>query len=180
MIAPNIWEFSSKSLMSWAAAYAIWEPISYKLFPAIFKASTTQEYYNHRKFSFATVATGDFLYSTMLFLVAQQVINNIWGGAAVLGLSDWMKRLGIFLGIQWLGDLSFYGIVKSLPDRLTPRYLDFFKRYGADVGIGAPIGDSIYGIIWLSLTQFVATHFTVWIQTFLITTFLFVMLIVSW
>jgi hypothetical protein len=179
MIAPNIWNFSGNSLLSWVAAYALWEPISYIIFPTIFKATTTQEYYNPRKFSFAIVASGDFLYSTLLFLVAQYVIKNIFGTASVLSIGDWTKRLITFLGIQWIGDLSFYGIVKSLPDKLTPKYLDFFKRYGADVGIGAPIGDSLYGIVWLSLTQMMATYMPTWIQLFLIVAFLFLTLIVS-
>ena len=180
MISPNIWQFSGQSLMSWTAAYAIWEPISYKLFPAVFRAKTTQEYYNRRNFSFATVAAGDFLYSTMLLLVAQWAIGFLFGSGPVASIYDWIKRLLLFLGVQWIGDLSFYGIVKSLPDKWTPRYLDFFKRYGADVGIGAPIGDSIYGIIWLTLTQLVATFMSSWVQVFLITTFLFLTLIVSY
>ncbi len=180
MIEPNIWNFSAKSLVSWMAAYAVWEPISYKLFPAIFKAATTQEYYNPRNFSFATVALGDFLYSTMLFLVAQQVIGGLFGpGPSVRTLTDWLYRLAIFIGVQWIGDLSFYGIVKSLPQSITPRYLEFFKRYGADVGIGAPIGDSLYGIVWLSLTQWMATNVADWLQWFLIVSFLFLTLVVS-
>ena len=178
MITPNIWEFSTKSLSSWASAYAIWEPISYILFPILFKAKTTQEYYNHKKFSFFTVATGDFLYSTLLFLVAQNVIGNLFG-SSVGNLWEWSKRLITFIGIQWIGDLSFYAFVKGLPDRLTPKYLDFFKRYGADVGIGAPIGDSLYAIVWLSLTQIMATYVPSWIQLLLIVAFLFLTLIVT-
>jgi hypothetical protein len=180
MITPNIWKFSGESLMNWVAAYSVWEPISYKLFPAYFKAKTTQEYYDKKNFSFATVATGDFLYSTMLFLVAQYGIGQFFGSGQVGGLFEWIKRLLFFIGVQWVGDLSFYGIVKSLPAKWTPRYLDFFKRYGKDVGIGAPIGDSIYGIIWLSLTQLMATFVPAWLQVFLITSFLFLMLIVSY
>lgn len=180
MIQPNIWTFSATSLVSWMAAYALWEPISYKLFPMLFKASTTQEYYNARKFSFGVVALGDFLYSTMLFLVAQQVIGYIFGaGSSVGNVWEWSKRLLTFIGIQWVGDLSFYGLVKSLPTAWTPRYLEFFKRYGAQVGIGAPIGDSLYGIVWLTLTQLVATNIATWLQWFLIVTFLFFTLVVT-
>jgi hypothetical protein len=179
MITPNIWSFSPQSLMAWMAAYAVWEPISYKVFPAIFKAATTQEYYNPRKFSFGVVAAGDFLYSTLLFLVAQQIIAHAFGSAGVSDVWQWGKRLLTFLGVQWVGDLSFYALVKSLPEAWTPRYLDFFKRYGAQVGLGAPIGDSLYGIVWLTLTQLVATHVPAWLQTFLITAFLFITLIVS-
>ena len=181
MIQPNIWTFSTQSLVSWMAAYAIWEPISYKLFPMLFKASTTQEYYNPRKFSFGVVALGDFLYSTMLFLVAQQVIGYIFGfGTGVVNIWEWSKRLLTFIGVQWVGDLSFYGLVKSLPEKWTPRYLEFFKRYGAQVGIGAPIGDSLYGIVWLTLTQLVATNIATWLQWFLIVTFLFLTLVVTY
>lgn len=180
MIQPNIWNFSVQSLTSWMAAYAIWEPISYKIFPTLFKASTTQEYYNPKRFSFATVAAGDFLYSTMLFLVAQQVIGYVFGvGTAVANVWEWFKRLLTFIGVQWVGDLSFYGFVKALPERLTPRYLEFFKRYGAQVGLGAPIGDSLYGIVWLTLTQFMASSVPAWLQWFFITTFLFFTLVVS-
>lgn len=179
MISPNIWNFSGKSLLSWTSAYAVWEPISYIIFPMIFKAKTTQEYYNPKRFSFATVAAGDFLYSTVLFLIAQNVIMNFFGIGPVANIWEWSKRLLTFLGIQWIGDLSFYAIVKSLPEKLTPRYLDFFKRYGADVGIGAPIGDSLYGIVWLSLTQVMATYVPNWIQLALIVAFLFFTLIVS-
>ena len=179
MITPNIWDFSPKSLVSWTSAYAIWEPISYIIFPMIFKAKTTQEYYNSKKFSFATVALGDYLYSTLLFLIAQNVIANFFGTGSISTVWEWSKRLMTFIGVQWIGDLSFYAIVKSLPEKLTPKYLDFFKRYGADVGIGAPIGDSLYGIVWLSLTQIMATYVPNWIQLALIVTFLFLTLIVS-
>ena len=180
MIQPNIWSFSAQSLTSWMAAYAIWEPISYKIFPTLFKAQTTQEYYNPKRFSFAVVAMGDFLYSTMLFLVAQQVIGYVFGaGSIITNIWEWCKRLLTFIGVQWVGDLSFYGFVKSLPEKWTPRYLDFFKRYGAQVGIGAPIGDSLYGIVWLSLTQWMASNVPQWLQWFFITTFLFFTLVVS-
>ena len=90
------------------AAYAVWEPLSYKIFPALFQASTTQEYYNPKKFSFGIVALGDFLYSTMLLLIAQQVIGYVFGfGTSVVGIFEWTKRLLVFLGVQWIGDLSF-------------------------------------------------------------------------
>lgn len=180
MIVPNIWEFSTKSISSWTAAYAVWEPISYVLFPMMFKASTVREYYNRKKFSFATVAAGDFLYSTVIFLIAQNIITNVFGMGAVANIIEWIKRLITFIGIQWIADLSFYGFVISLPDKFTPKYLDFFKRYGSEVGVGAPIGDTLYGIVWLSLTQIMATYIPNWIQLALITAFLFFTLIVSY
>lgn len=179
MITPNIWDFSTKSLSSWAAAYAIWEPISYLVIPTLVSAKTAKEYYNPKKFSFATVAAGDFLYSTMLFLVAQNVIGNLFG-KTVGNTIDWLKRFLIFTGVQWLGDFSFYGLVKALPEKYSPAYLEFFKRYGSEIGFSAIIGNSLYGIIWLSLTQMIASYVPSWIHLFLIVTFLFLTLVVSY
>ena len=55
------------------------------------------------------------------------------------------------------------------------------SAYGkADVGIGAPIGDSLYGLVWFLTTQFVATSVPQWLQVTLITLFMFVTLVVSY
>lgn len=173
MIIPNIFRFSADNLLAWTSAYAIWEPISYYVFPAIFKAATTQEYYSRKAFNFGQVAFGDYIYSTILFLIAQYVITAWFGVSAPVNWSEWIKRLATFLGIQWAGDLTFYGIVKNIPSAYTNRYIDFFQRYGKDVGIGAPIGDSLYGIVWFLIMQLITSRLSTWSQTLLITTFLF-------
>lgn len=173
MITPNIFRFSGENLLAWTSAYAIWEPISYYVFPAIFKAATTQEYYNRKNFSFGQVAFGDYIYSTILFLIGQYVISEWFGLSTAANWSEWTKRLLTFLGIQWTGDLTFYGIVKQIPAKYSNRYIDFFQRYGKEVGIGAPIGDSMYGIVWLLVMQLLTSQLSVWAQTLLITTFLF-------
>lgn len=173
MITPNIFSFSGSNLLAWTAAYSLWEPISYFLFPAVFKAATTQEYYNPRKFPFAVVAFGDFIYSTILLIVAQTVITNVFGLGVSANWQDWIKHLGIFLGIQWIGDLSFYGFITQVKKYYTNKYIDFFSRYGAQVGIGAPIGDSIYATIWLLTTQLVGNLMPTWAQVLAIVTFMF-------
>ena len=178
MITPNIWQFSAKSMLSWAAAYSIWEPISYLLIPTLVSAKTAKEYYNPKKFSFTTVVTGDFLYSTMLFLVAQNVIGRLFSSSVGNGF-DWLLRFLTFTGVQWLGDASFYGLVKSLPEKYNLAYLDFFKRYGSEIGINAPIGNTLYGIVWFTLTQLMATYVPDWLQLFFIVSFLFLMVIVA-
>lgn len=178
MISPNIWNFSWPTLLAWTAAYALWEPISYYVFPALFKASTTQEYYNAKKFPFAIVAFGDYIYSTFLLLVSQQVITAAAGSAAPTNWLSWFGRFAGFVGVQWAGDLTFWNIIKRVP--LKNKYVDFFQRYGKDVGIGAPIGDSLYGLVWFLTTQMVATHFPQWLQVAAITLFMFVTLVVSY
>ena len=177
-VTPNIWNFSWSTLLAWTAAYALWEPISYFIFPALFKAKTTQEYYNPAKFPFAIVAFGDYIYSTFLLLIAQQTITSFSGPAAPANWLSWFGRLAGFIGVQWTGDLAFWQIIKNLP--LKNKYVDFFQRYGADVGIGAPIGDSLYGLVWLLTTQFVASAVPQWLQVTLITLFMFVTLVVSY
>ena len=178
MISPNIWAFSWTTLLAWTAAYAIWEPISYFVLPAIFKAATTQEYYDHRKFPFAIVAYGDYIYSTFLLLIAQQVVSAFAGVAAPATWLSWFGRFAGFVGVQWIGDLSFWAIIKDLP--LKNKYVDFFQRYGRDVGIGAPIGDSLYGLVWFLTTQGVASFLPEWLQLTLIVLFMFGTLVVSY
>lgn len=177
-VIPNIWNFSWSTLLAWTAAYALWEPISYFLFPIIFKAKTTQEYYNPAKFPFAVVAFGDYIYSTFLLLIAQQAISAFSGPVAPASWTSWFGRLAGFIGVQWTGDFAFWQIIKRVP--LKNKYVDFFQRYGADVGIGAPIGDSLYGAVWLLTTQFVAGTVPEWLQVTLITLFMFATLVVSY
>jgi hypothetical protein len=180
MPTPNIFSFSGENLLAWTSAYALWEPISYFLFPAAFKAATTQEYYNPKKFPFAIVAFGDYIYSTMIFIVAQVAITSLFGTSTAPNWLEWAKRLGLFLGIQWISDLSFYGFITQVGKVYKNKYIDFFNRYGSQVGIGAPIGDSIYAIIWLLTTQFVASVMPIWSQVFAIATFLFMTLVFSY
>jgi hypothetical protein len=180
MIAPNIFTFSTTNLVSWTAAYAILEPFSYYLFPALFKAQTTQDYYNPKKFPFPIVAFGDYIYSTILYLIAQQIIPRVLAtsAAGIPTVGAWLLHFLVFTVIQWVGDLSFWNIIKRL--KPTTRYIDFFQRYGKEVGVGAPIGDTLYGILLLGLTQLVASNFPLWASLLAISVFMFGTLIVSW
>jgi hypothetical protein len=178
MITPNIFQFSGTSLLAWGAAYAIYEPITYFVIPALLKSKTVQEYYNYKKTPFAIVAFGDFIYSTFLLLVAQQVIKYTLGAPKSISIATWILSFLMFVGVQWIGDLSFYSIIQQIPP-LT-NYIDFFQRYTKEVGIGAAIADSIYGSFWFILTQLMASYASVWLQTTLITLFMFVTLVVSY
>jgi hypothetical protein len=177
-LKPDIWQFSSTSLLAFTSAYAIWEPISYYLIPQIFKAQTTRQYYDKNFFSFATVAGGDFIYTSMLFLIAQRVIASLFGASGPASALDWIKRLTTFIAVQWVGDLTFWQIISRVPAKGN-KYIDFFQRYGKDVGVGAPIGDSLYSIVWFTLTQLTASYAPSWLQVLLISSFLFLTLILS-
>lgn len=178
MITPNIFQFNSTSLLAWIAAYSIYEPITYFVIPAILKSKTVQEYYNYKKIPFAIVAFGDFIYSTFLLLVAQQVIKHTIGAPSNISLATWILSFLLFVGVQWVGDVSFFSFIQRIPP--ITKYIDFFQRYTKEVGIGAAIADSIYGIFWFILTQLMASYAPVWLQTTFITLFMFATLVVSY
>ena len=171
----DIFTFSGQSLLAWTASYAILEPASFVIIPKISKAQTTQEYYN--KFPIPIVVFGDFIYSTFLFLISQQVIGFFFHGLPPKTILQWSQRFLTFVAVQWAGDLSFFTLISNL--KFSNRYIDFFQRYGKDVSLGAPIGDSIYGLAWFILAQLMI-YVPIWLQTTLISLFLFGTLVVSY
>jgi hypothetical protein len=171
----DIFQFSAQSLLAWTASYAILEPASFYIIPMVSKGKTTQEYYS--KFPFAILAFGDFIYSTFLFLVAQQVIGLVFKTAAKSVL-DWVLRFLTFVAVQWTGDLSYFALISQL--KPTTKYIDFFQRYGKEATLGAPIGDSVYGLAWFILAQLTLAYAPIWLQTAAISLFLFGTLVVSY
>ena len=172
----DIFQFSAQSLLAWTAAYAVLEPASFYIIPMVSKGKTTQEYYS--KFPFAILAFGDFIYSTFLFLVAQQVITLIFKTTPPKSVIQWLLRFATFTAVQWTGDLSYFALISQL--KPTTKYIDFFQRYGKDANLGAPIGDSVYGLAWFILSQLTLTYAPIWLQATAITLFLFGTLVVSY
>jgi hypothetical protein len=178
MITPNIFTFSFDNLISWSSAYAIYEPITYFLIPYFFRSKTVLEYYNPAKTPVSIVTFGDYIYSTFLLLVSQIVITSFLGSGSPTNILAWIYRFFIFIIIQWIGDISFYQIISRLQP--TTKYIDFFQRYGKDVGLGAPIGDSLYGVGWFILYQLMASFVPTPIKMTLIVLFMFGVLIFSY
>jgi hypothetical protein len=174
----NIFTFGWQNILAWTAAYCILEPISYFVIPAFSHSKSVAEYYDMRRTPVAMVVFGDYIYSTFLFLVAQAVIAQTIGTPASLSILDWLRCFGIFTAVQWSGDLTFYSIISQLPK--TSKYIDFFQRYGKEVGISAPIGDSIYGLCWFLLMQGVAMFAPYWSQVTAIVLFMFGTLVLSY
>jgi hypothetical protein len=178
MISPNIFTFSFDNLLSWSSAYAIYEPITYFLIPYFFRSKTVSEYYNPSKTPVSIVTFGDYIYSTFLLLISQMVITSVLGTTAPSNIIQWCIRFFMFIAVQWVGDISFYQIISRLSP--TTKYIDFFQRYGKDVGIGAPIGDSLYGVGWFILYQIMASFVSIPVKMTLIVLFMFGVLIFSW
>lgn len=121
---------------------------------------------------------GDFIYSTFILLISQQVIHLTVGAPSFASLASWIHALLVFLGIQWASDFSFYQLITRVPP--VTRYIDFFQRYTKEVSFTAILGDSAYGVVWLSLAQALATYVPSWLQVTAITLFLFGTLVVSY
>ena len=172
MSAASIFQFSPASLLGWCAAYALWEPVSFFLIRATSKARTVGEYYDPQRMPVPVVFFGDFIYSTFILLVSQAV-------GAGLGIRGIVANLGVFLGTQWTSDFLWYLLVSALP-KGTSRYVDFFQRYTREVGVGALVGDSLYGLVWLALAQGLITYVPVWAQMAAIVLFMFGTLVVSY
>lgn len=172
----DIFQFSPQSLLAWTASYAILEPASFYIIPQVSKAKTTQEYYS--KFPFAILAFGDFIYSTFLFLIAQQVISLVFKTSPPKSIIQWLLRFAMFTAVQWTGDLSYFALISQL--KPTTKYIDFFQRYGKEAMLGAPIGDTVYGLAWFILAQLTLTYAPVWLQATAITLFMFGTLVVSY
>ena len=172
----DIFQFSPQSLIAWMAAYAVLEPASFYIILKVSKGKTTQEYYS--KFPFAILAFGDFIYSTFLLLVAQQVIALIFKQSPPKSVIQWLLRFATFTAVQWTGDLSYFALISQL--KPTTKYIDFFQRYGKEATLGAPIGDTVYGLAWFILAQLAITYAPLWLQITAITLFLFGTLVVSY
>lgn len=174
----DLWQFGPQSLLALTAGYSIIEPISYYLIPQLSKSSTVKEYYNHKKIPFPIVASGDYLYSVILFILAQQVISGIYGGAKTVTIFDWLIRFLIFCVVQWIGDFSWYKLITNIAP--STKYIDFFQRYTKQVGAGALVGDSLYGLGWFSVSQLIAIYIPIWLQVVLVVAFIFGSIVVSY
>jgi hypothetical protein len=177
-MAQSVFTFSPTSLLAWTAAYAIWEPISYFVIRAASSAKTVGEYYDPKRMPIPVVFFGDYIYSTFILLIAQQLIGAVLGTASLSSPTGWIHALLVFLGIQWVSDFSFYQLITRVPP--VTRYIDFFQRYTKEVSFNAILGDSAYGVVWLSLSQALATYIPSWLQVTAITLFLFGTLVVSY
>jgi hypothetical protein len=174
----DIWTYSASTLLAWTAAYAVYEPMTYIAYPYLLQAKTVQEYYNPKRVPFAIVAFGDYIYSTFLFLVALAIVPIVFGISTPKTVTDWCLRLALFFVVQWTGDFAFYQIIQRVPP--FTRYIDFFQRYTKEVSIGALIGDSLYGIGWFLLTQWMASYASEQTMVTILALFLFGTLVVSY
>jgi len=171
----SVWQFTSKNLLAWTAAFAMMEPVSYFVIPALSRSKTVAEYYDPSRTSVAMVTFGDYIYSTFLYMAALTIIPIIWTRTP----PTFIIGFAVFLIIQWIGDFSWYGLLQVWPERWSGKYIDFFRRYTNDVSVSAPIGDSLYGLAWFTLTWLCMTYVPPSLQIGAISLFMFGCLVLS-
>jgi len=172
----EIYQFHPTVLFYWLVAFAIWEWLFVSVSLRVSKAATFQEYYT--KLPSWVPITGDFLYSTLIFLAAQWVFPLIRGV-----FPDTIPSLAVFIigfiAVQWTFDLTYGFIVSKLPST-TSRYVDFFQRYIKEFGFVAAIGDTLYGLVWIAITWTLLKYVPMSVALFILITALFMWIVIKW
>lgn len=142
-------------LLAWTSAFVIVETITNTFLWWQFRMSpnsTVHEYYT--KVPVPIVILGDYSYSTVILLTTMAIFKQYRGtNFASLEVKDIARFALIFIAVQWVFDITWATLVFKLRDKkVKNKYVDFFARYGREVGMRAVLGDSVYLLAWLILT----------------------------
>jgi hypothetical protein len=172
----DIYRFHPTVLFYWLVAFSVWEWLfNVSIMKVSESTSTIGEYYT--KLPSWVVVSGDFLYSTLIFLAAQWVFPFVQG---------WLPTLPplavfavTFVAMQWIFDLTYGFTVSQLPST-TSRYVDFFQRYIKEFGFMTVIGDSFYLLVWLAITWLLLTYIPLSVALFILIAAVFLWLVVKY
>lgn len=171
-----LYRFHPMILVYWTVAFAIWEWLFVAISPRIFtNIPTYQEYY--RKMPSWVPVSGDYLYSTLIFLTAQWVFP--WVAPKTPTVPPLVLFALIFVGLQWVYDLLWATLVLWLPSD-TSRYIAFFQRYIRQAGFNAAIGDSIYILAWLAIAWLLLRYVPLSVALYILLAALFLWLVVRY
>lgn len=177
----NIYYFSPQTLFYWLVAFSIYEWVAIYIILAFSqnKYRTPVEYYT--KLPSWVSVSGDFIYSTAIFLTAQLVFKML-EQSKTIKMNDNLTKVLVFLGIiiatQWIYDLTFAFIVMNIPNGFS-KYVSFFQRYIKEVNFGAVISDSIWLVGWLFLTMILIQYVSLPYACLILTLSLFAWLVIK-
>jgi hypothetical protein len=173
MIQSNLTQFSNKNIFIWICAYCIIEfPMRY-FFLNFIGGNNITKWYNFKDFSIYNVIAGDLFYVIVGIIISYRIYNYFFKKE-----DNIIKFFIIFLIVQIIGDLAFYGIIKSLPISYNNKWVKFFKNYGKTAGFNAIIGDSIYIAIW-TLVAYLIRNVEVDILMSILFSFMFIVSAIS-
>lgn len=141
-------------LISWLAAFPFIELFYNSLFYTI-GTGTTAEYY--RKTPTYVVVFGDLSYFSVVFLIAVYIFkyyNKVYPSLRV-----WKEFLIVLILTQWVIDFIWAVVVNVT--KTKNRYINFFKRYIAEVGIKGLIIYSIYLCLWSLMALYIMENFDI-------------------
>ena len=171
--------FSPETLFYWLVAFSVYEWMSIYVILAFSRnrLTTPEEYY--RKLPSWVAVSGDFIYTTAIFLTAQLLFKWIAPLASRYGVNKLVAFILLAVVVQWVYDLTFAQIVLGLPSGFS-KYVSYFQRYIKEVTIGAAISDSIWMVGWLLVTLVMIKYVPLHIATLISVLSLFIWLVVKW
>ena len=171
--------FSPETLFYWLVAFSVYEWMSIYVILAFSRnrLTTPEEYY--RKLPSWVAVSGDFIYTTAIFLTAQLLFKWVSPIATRYGVNKLVAFILLAVVVQWVYDLTFAQIVLGLPSGFS-KYVSYFQRYIKEVTIGAAISDSIWMVGWLLVTLVMIKYVPLHIATLISVLSLFIWLVVKW
>jgi len=175
----ELYTFSPEALFYWLVAFSVYEWFSIAVILAFSKnrLSTPEEYY--RKLPSWVAVSGDFIYTTAIFLTAQFLFKWVGPIAVRYAVPKLFAFILLAVAVQWVYDLTFAQTVLSLPSSFS-KYVSYFQRYIKEVTFGAAISDSIWMVGWLLVTLFMMKYVPFHIATLILVLSLFSWLVVKW
>lgn len=175
----DLYTFSPQVLFYWLVAFSVYEWLSVSVILAFSRnrLTTPEEYY--RKLPSWVAVSGDFIYTTAIFLTAQLLFKWIGPMAVRYAVPKVVAFILLAVAVQWIYDLTFAQTVLSLPSSFS-KYVSYFQRYIKEVTFGAAISDSIWMVGWLLVTLFMMKYVPLHIATLILVLSLFSWLVVKW
>jgi hypothetical protein len=176
----EIYYFSPQTLFYWIVAYSIYEWIAIHFileFSKAYNQKTPIIYYT--KMPSWVPVIGDFIYTTVILLVAQIIFKQFESKLSKYVKSKLLAFIGIAVAVQWIFDLAFAYIVMSMSPGFS-KYVSFFQSYIKEAGFGAAVSDSIWVIGWLLVTVLCMDYVPLPVACLILSLSLFMWLVVKW
>ena len=164
----NLTQFSLHNIFIWICAYCLIEFPMRFFYLNIVGGNNVEKWYNFKDFNIYNVIAGDLFYVIVGIVISYRIYNHFFKNE-----DNILKFFAVFLVVQIIGDLLFYGIVTNLPQKYNGKWVKFFINYGKTAGLYAVIGDSIYIAVW-TLMAYLIKNLALDILVAIFFTFLFI------
>lgn len=145
----DITVFSYEAIFVWIVAFFVMEfPMRY-IYLNLVGGTYLTRWYGFKEFNPYNVIIGDLFYMLVGLIIAYRIHAYVCEKYSITGF--W-KRFAVLFGIFWVvqmvGDLTFYNIIKAIPNGTQNKWIKFFIDYGDNAQLNAVFGDSLYILVW--------------------------------